>query len=50
MAGLHCTQADDLMRGEEPELVLRIDESGVEVVFDERGRLSRLAEPMPEGS
>ena len=48
-AGLHCSRADDLMRDGEPEVVLRIEESGVEVVFDENGRLSCLAEPIPEG-
>ena len=48
-AGLHCSRADDLMYDGEPEVVLRIEESGVEVVFDENGRLSSLAEPIPEG-
>ena len=47
MAGLHCTHAVDLMRKGDPEVVLRIDESGVEVVFDEVGRVSCLAEPIP---
>jgi hypothetical protein len=48
-AGLHCSRADDLMYDREPEVVLRIDESGIEIVFDENGRLSCLAEPIPDG-
>lgn len=48
-AGLHCSRADELMYDGEPEVVLRIDESGIEVVFDENGRLSCLAEPIPDG-
>jgi hypothetical protein len=46
-AGLHCNRAEDLMYEGEPEVVLRIEETGVEVVFDADGRLSSLTEPMP---
>jgi hypothetical protein len=46
--GLHATRAEDLMYAGEPEVVLRVEESGIEMVFDEAGVLSCVAMPLPK--
>ena len=46
--GLHTVLAKDQMYPGEPEVVLRVVESGVELVFDEAGRLSCVATPLPQ--
>ena len=46
--GLHTTRAEDQMYPGELEVVLRVAESGIELVFDEAGRLSCIAIPLPQ--
>jgi hypothetical protein len=46
--GLHLTQADDLAAAGESNVPLRIEESHVEVIFDDTGRVSALVEPRKE--
>jgi hypothetical protein len=45
--GLHVARAEDLMYPGEPEIVLRVAESGVELLFDAMGRLTEVGTPLP---
>jgi hypothetical protein len=46
-AGLHAERADDEMHEGEPEVVLRVEGSGVLAFFNERGQLAGISNPMP---